>query len=90
MTNLENIAPLPLKGSPLPHGTRMAADSVHHRVHSTMQWPLARPVLDLYGDEPADLVLLAVPAGMGGVLASWIAHQMLAVETTAPEGKEPS
>lgn len=91
MTDLSRIALLPLKGHPLPGGTTLAADCVYHQVVKAGPWAPAKRVLDLHGGD-ADLVLLAVPAGLGRVLAQWIAQQLIAVEDPAAplEGKGPS
>jgi hypothetical protein len=77
--DLDKIALLPMKGSPLPEGGVLAADCVHAQIVKAAPWAPAKPVLDLYGGD-ADLVLLAVPVGLGPVLAAWIAEQTIAVE----------
>jgi hypothetical protein len=89
MADLTKVSFLPLKGSPLPDGAAVAVDAINATVLDLAPWPLAKPVLELQGST-ADLVLVAVPAGLGAPLAAWLADQLLVVEDTsaASEGKE--
>jgi hypothetical protein len=76
--NLDTIQLLPMTGIPIA-GQPVAVDAIHHQVIDTCLWPLASPVLNLAPGD-SDLVLIAVPKGLGTVLAQWIANQTLAVD----------
>lgn len=56
-------------------GPIVAFDAIHHAVHTQAPWPLAQRVLAELG-EPADLVLIAVPAGTGPAIAAGLANNL--------------
>jgi hypothetical protein len=73
---------LPLKGQPLPEGSRMALDVLHKKMLDQGVWPPAQRVLAEHGG-PCDLVLLAVPEGWGMAFAQYLADQVMLVQEPA-------
>lgn len=70
------------ENAPLPDKTKVGIDAIHAQIIDRAPWPLAQPVLTAING-PADLVLIAVPAGVGAQLASFLAGQLHIVEVTS-------
>lgn len=88
MTDLANLAFMPLHGHPLPDGTDMLVNVVTKDQIRDGKPGLLKPTLKAY-DAPCDVVTIAVPAGLGEALGAWIASQVLVVPsegTQSPEG----
>jgi hypothetical protein len=82
MSYVPDVAFMPLTGNPLPDGTPVGIDSIHAQIANACPWPLANPVLHDY-PAAADIVLVAVPEGMGQAVALFLADQLRIVETVA-------
>lgn len=75
-----DLAVMPMALPPLPDGTTVAIDSVNHQVlEACPRWAPSQPVQRLHGN-PHDLVLIAVPEGLGATLAGFLADQLKIVE----------
>lgn len=83
MTPPTDMAVLPMHGHPLPDGALVAVDAVHRKVLDVApRWTFADNVRAMYG-KPCDLVLVAVPEGVGAGVGAWIADQLKLVDADA-------